>query len=307
MTRQDLTSAAALELRSISKTYGRGSNAKRAVSDVSLSVQCGEVYGFLGPNGAGKSTTIRMVLGLIRQTEGQALLFGSDVANRRGLRRVGSLVDGGAFYPFLSGRANLRVLARTQGVSEARIEELLERVDLRADGDRKVKAYSMGMRQRLGVAAALLNDPDLVILDEPTNGLDAAGIQDMRKLIRDLAKEGKAVFLSSHLLYEVEQVCDRIAVVSKGRLLQEATVQEILGNGQALRVEAEPIDEAARALEGHWTVERCVDFLKVTARRDEAPKIAQRLVEAHVNVFHLGADEQSLENIFLRMTKDDNV
>ena len=306
MTSPNSNSEPALELRGISKTYGRGSSAKRAVSEVSLTVRRGEVYGFLGPNGAGKSTTIRMALGLIRPTGGKALLFGCDVADRQGLRRVGSLVDGGAFYPFLSGRANLRVLARTQGHDDPRIEELLERVDLSSDADRKVKAYSMGMRQRLGVAAALLNDPDLVILDEPTNGLDAAGIQDMRKLIRDLANEGKTVFLSSHLLYEVEQVCDRIAVVAKGRLLKEAAVTEILGNSEALRIEAQPIDDAARALESGWRVERHDGYLRVTARRDDAPDIVRRLVKANVGVFRVGPDEQSLESIFLTMTKDDD-
>lgn len=191
----------ALELRDLSKTYGRGAKAKRAVSDVTLSVRCGEVYGFLGPNGAGKSTTIRMALGLIRPTSGEVRLFGSQVTDRDALGRVGSLVDGGTFYPFLSGRDNLRVLARTRGIDGRRIEEVLERVDLTRDAKRKFKSYSTGMKQRLGVAAALLDDPDLVILDEPANGLDAAGIQDMRKLIRALADEGKAVFLCSHLLH----------------------------------------------------------------------------------------------------------
>ena len=181
----------ALELRDVSKTYGRGATAKRAVRDVSLSVRTGEVYGFLGPNGAGKSTTIRMALGLIRPSSGEVRLLGRDVAERGALRLVGSLVDGGAFYPFLSGRDNLRVLARTHGADGAPIDALLERVDLSKDANRKVKGYSLGMKQRLGVAAALLNDPELVIFDEPTNGLDAAGILDMRTLIRGLADDGK--------------------------------------------------------------------------------------------------------------------
>lgn len=295
-----------LELRDLCKTYGRGSRAKRAVSDVSLSVRPGEVYGFLGPNGAGKSTTIRMALGLIRPTAGQVRLFGGEVGDRRGLQRVGSLVDGGAFYPFLSGRKNLRVLARTQGNDDSRIDALLERVGLREDAHRKVKAYSLGMRQRLGVAAALLNDPDLVILDEPANGLDAAGIQDMRELIRGLAREGKTVFLSSHLLHEVEQVCDRVAVVAKGHLLQEATVHEMLGNGNSLRIEAQPIEAAEAALKDRWGVERSDHGLRVNAGREDAPAILRCLVGANVDVFHLGTHEQSLETIFLTMTKDED-
>lgn len=296
----------ALELRDVSKIYGRGAAAKRAVSDVSLSVRRGEVYGFLGPNGAGKSTTIRMALGLIRPSGGEVRLFGRQIAERGALRFVGSLVDGGAFYPFLSGRDNLRVLARTRGVDDAPIDPLLERVELDKDAHRKVKGYSLGMKQRLGVAAALLNNPELVILDEPTNGLDAAGIQDMRTLIRGLADEGKAVFLSSHLLHEVEQLCDRIAIVAKGRLLREESVSAILGESEYLWIEAQPADVAERTLQADWMVTPEEGGLRVRAPRDDAPAIARRLVEAEVGIFHLGPHEQSLENIFLSMTQDDN-
>ena len=296
----------ALELRDVSKTYGRGATAKRAVRDVSLSVRTGEVYGFLGPNGAGKSTTIRMALGLIRPSSGEVRLLGRDVAERGALRLVGSLVDGGAFYPFLSGRDNLRVLARTHGADGAPIDALLERVDLSKDANRKVKGYSLGMKQRLGVAAALLNDPELVIFDEPTNGLDAAGILDMRTLIRGLADDGKAVFLSSHLLHQVEQLCDRVAIVAKGRLIREASVSEILSQGEDLWLEAHPEDLAIRTLQPDWAITQCEGGLQVKARREDAPAIARRLVEAGVAIFHLGLHEQSLENIFLSMTQDDD-
>jgi len=298
--------APALELRGIGKTYGRGDGGggggKRAVDDVSLSVRRGEVYGFLGPNGAGKSTTIRMALGLIRASQGEALLFGRPVADRTGLARTGSLVDGGTFYPFLSGRDNLHVLARTQSNRTADIDGVLARVDLAADAGRKFKGYSTGMKQRLGVAAALLNEPDLVILDEPANGLDAAGIQDMRGLIRGLAAEGKAVFLSSHLLHEVEQICDRVAIVSKGRLVRESTVSALLGRGEALRIEAEPRDAAIAALQGRWPVEAVADGLRVAASRAEAPEIARLLTAAGVDLFTIGPDDRSLEDIFLSMT-----
>jgi len=296
------TEPPALELIGLGKTYGRGIGAKRAIDDVSLSVRRGEVYGFLGPNGAGKSTTIRMALGLIRPTDGEVLLFGRPVADRTGLARTGSLVDGGTFYPFLSGRDNLRVLARTQGNRSADIDGVLARVDLANDARRAFKGYSTGMKQRLGVAAALIADPDLVILDEPANGLDAAGIQDMRGLIRGLAADGKAVFLSSHLLHEVEQICDRVAIVDRGRLVREATVDALLGRGQALRIEAEPRAAAIAALGQRWPVEPIADGLRVTATRADAPAIARLLIGAGIDLFAIRPDDQSLEAIFLTMT-----
>lgn len=298
------TGIPALELRDVGKTYGRGSGAKVAVSGISLSVRCGEVYGFLGPNGAGKSTTIRMVLGLIQPSAGDIAVFGQKVGKTDALMRVGSLVDGGAFYPFLSGRDNLRVLARTRGHDERAIDGLLERVDLDRDARRKVKGYSLGMKQRLGVAAALLNDPDLVILDEPTNGLDAAGIQDMRTLIRGLARDNKAVFLSSHLLNEVEQLCDRVSIVANGRLLREAPVREMLGRADTLLVKAEPAEAAAQALRGDWEVEIVDGTLRVRAGQADAPAVLRRLHAAQIDVFGLSADDRSLEDIFLTMTKD---
>lgn len=294
----------ALELNNLSKTYGRGAKAKRAVNDISLSVRCGEVYGFLGPNGAGKSTTIRMALGLIAPSEGSVRIFGRAITDREALSRVGSLVDGGTFYPFLSGFENLRVLAKTRGIGAGGIDAVLERVELQNDAKRKVKAYSTGMKQRLGVAAALLNDPDLVILDEPANGLDAAGIQDMRKLIRGLADEGKAVFLCSHLLHEVQQVCDRLAVVNKGQLIREAATGELLGESDVLIIEAEPLDTAAAALKGRWIVAQKNERLAVGAARSDAPEMIRLLIEAKVDVFKVVGDDRDLETIFLQMTKD---
>src|SRR5579875_842233 len=231
MTLSDISSTAAagapvLELVHLTKRFGRVT----AVQDVSLSVGAGEVYGFLGPNGAGKSTTIRILLRLIRPTAGEARLWGQDVRSHPGaLARVGSLVDGGTFYPFMTGRENLRVLGLTQGRrDDKRADALLEEVGLAGAADKRMKGYSTGMRQRLGVAAALLNDPELVILDEPANGLDVSGIGEMRALIRRLAREqGRTVFLCSHLLHEVEQVCDRVAIVDKGRMIREAAVADL--------------------------------------------------------------------------------
>jgi ABC-2 type transport system ATP-binding protein len=297
--------APVLELANLSKTYGRGDRGVQAVKDVSLTVGAGEVYGFLGPNGAGKSTTIRMLLGLISPTGGEVRLFGEDPrANASALKRVGSLVDGGAFYPFLTGRQNLDVLARTHGGGSERIDPLLDQVGLANDANRKVKGYSTGMRQRLGVAAALLNDPDVVILDEPVNGLDAAGIQEMRALIRGLAAEhGKTVFLSSHLLHEVQQVCDRVAIVSKGEVVREATIADLLRQDDGLRIEATPVDVAEAALEGKWAVERSGDALVVRATRAEAPEVVRRLIGAGAELFQLVPEQRNLEEVFLSITQ----
>ncbi|MES2445092.1 MAG: ABC transporter ATP-binding protein [Pseudomonadota bacterium] len=293
-----------LEIAELSKTYGRRAGGVRAVQNVSLTVRAGEVYGFLGANGAGKSTTIRMLLGLITPTSGSIRLFGQDLRFGQPSRRLGSLVDGGAFYPFLSGRRNLDVLARTQGLGPERIDALLAQVGLEKDGKRKVKGYSTGMRQRLGVAAALLNDPDLVILDEPANGLDAAGIQEMRGLIRSLAEDqGKTVFLSSHLLNEVQQVCDRIGIIDRGVLIREDTVAGILKTEESFRIVATPLEAARAALAGTWPCETEGDALQVRAATAEAPEILRRLVAAKVDVFSLAPHQRTLEEAFLAITQ----
>lgn len=297
----------AIELASLSKTYGRGGRAVPAVRDVTISVAAGEVYGFLGPNGAGKSTTIRMLLGLITPSAGSVRLLGRDLHRDPGvLRRVGSLVDGGNFYPFLSGRRNLEVLARTQGDGLARIDGLLDQVGLARDGRRRVKDYSTGMRQRLGVAAALLNEPDIVILDEPANGLDAAGIQEMRVLIRGLAEEhGKTVFLSSHLLHEVQQLCDRVAIIGKGAVMRESTIADLLRRDDGFRVEAAPIEAAEAALSTRWVCARAGPALLVKATREEAPDMVRRLVGAGVEVFAVAPEQRNLEEVFLSMTQQE--
>lgn len=292
-----------LEISGLSKTYGRRAGGVKAVQDVSLSVRAGEVYGFLGANGAGKSTTIRMLLGLITPSSGAIRLFGQDLRHGQPSRRLGSLVDGGAFYPFLSGRRNLEVLAKTQGLSPDRIDPLLAQVGLEGTSKRKVKGYSTGMRQRLGVAAALLNDPDLVILDEPANGLDAAGIQEMRALIRSLAEDqGKTVFLSSHLLNEVQQVCDRIGIIDRGVLIREDTVDGILATEERFRIVATPIEAARAALADNWPCGMEGDALNVHAGNADAPEIVRRLVAAKVDVFSMAPYQRTLEEAFLAIT-----
>lgn len=206
----------------------------QAVKNVTLQVREGDVYGFLGPNGAGKTTSIRVMLGLIGPTGGHARVFGYDIRRdfKLAIREVGAFVEGPAFYPYMSGRKNLRIFGRISGgVSESRIGEALELVGMARRGDHKVKGYSQGMRQRLGIALALLHRPRLLVLDEPTNGLDPQGMREVRNLIRRIRDEERTtIFLSSHLLGEMEQLCDRIGIVSRGELVREGSMEDLLGS-----------------------------------------------------------------------------
>jgi ABC-2 type transport system ATP-binding protein len=221
----------AVQTTALSKRYGNG---VLAVDRLELRVRRGEVYGFLGPNGAGKTTTLKMLLGLIRPTSGQATVMGLPPGDPAGLARVGALVESPSFYPYLSGRDNLRVVAHSCGLSKARVEAALEEVDLGGRARDAFQTYSLGMKQRLGVAAALVKEPDLLILDEPTNGLDPQGMVEMRHLIRELGRGERTVLLSSHLLNEVEQICDRVGVIVNGRLVAEGTVEEVRGRAAAV-------------------------------------------------------------------------
>ena len=298
----------AIRTEGISKTFGRGKKQVQAVRGLALEVGAGQVYGFLGPNGAGKTTTIRMLLDLIRPSTGRAFLFGQDPRQTPAvLNRVGAIVEGAAFYPFLTGRKNLEVLARTGDCYDAaRIERLLAQVSLSDRADRKVSAYSTGMKQRLGLAAALLNDPDLLILDEPTNGLDPAGIQEIRHFIRDLAdNQGKTIFLSSHILAEVEQVCDRVAIINHGQQVIEGPVADLLAaQSSTVRVEVGPLAKAADVLRERWPVELNGQWLTVQARREAIPEIVRRLVGAEIDIYQVTAQRQTLEDYFLNVTQE---
>ena len=259
-----------VETQDLGKRYGERIV---AVDGLNLEVRRGEVYGFLGPNGAGKTTTLRMLLGLIRPTTGAALVLGARPGTPEGLGRVGALIETPTFYPYLSGRDNLRVLARYAGVSETRIATVLEEVDLTARAGDRFRTYSLGMKQRLGIAAALLKDPELLILDEPTNGMDPVGIAEMRPFIRSLGRGDRTVLLSSHLMSEVEQVCDRVGVISHGRLVGEGTVDELRGR-EGLWVRAEPLGEAERllgSLRGVDEVARDDGGLRIAAEPAAAP------------------------------------
>jgi ABC-type multidrug transport system ATPase subunit len=289
-----------IQTSALTKRYGD----VLAVDRLALRVRRGEVYGFLGPNGAGKTTTLRMLLGLVRPTSGSAAVLGGAPGSPESLARIGAMVEAPAFYPFLSGRDNLRVLTRYAGVAADRIDVVLDEVDLLPRAGDRVAGYSMGMKQRLGVAAALLKDPELLILDEPTNGLDPAGMAEMREFIRSLGRDRRTVVLSSHLMGEVEQVCDRVGVIRDGALVAEGTVEELRGRA-GLRVRAEPLSAAARVIgevPGVEAVTRVDGVLDVMVDPAQAAAINRVLVEAGLDVSELYSAKASLEDVFLELT-----
>lgn len=291
----------AIESHGLTKRY---SERVVAVRNLNMGVNRGEVYGFLGPNGAGKTTTLRMLVGLIRPTSGSATTLGERPGSPLALGRVGALIEGPAFYPYLSGRDNLSVLARYARVPEQQIDRALRRVDLLERAKDRFGNYSLGMKQRLGVAAALLKDPELLILDEPTNGLDPAGMADMRALIRSLGQEGRTVLVSSHLMNEVEQVCDRVGVIREGTLVAEGTLDELRGR-EGLRLRAEPLDEARRLVATFEGVEQVAvvdNSLRIVADPAAAPAINRALVGAGVAVSELWRERSTLEQVFLELT-----
>jgi ABC-type multidrug transport system ATPase subunit len=292
-----------IETRDLSKRYGEG---LLAVDRLELRVRRGEVYGFLGPNGAGKTTTLRMLLGLVRPTSGTATVLGAPPGAPEGLARIGSMIEGPGFYPYLTGRDNLRIVARYARVPETRIDAALDEVELAGRADDRLATYSQGMKQRLGVAAALLKEPELLILDEPTNGLDPAGMAAMRSLIRRLGQGNRTVLISSHLMTEIEQICDRVGVIRGGSLVEEGTVDDLRGRAR-LQVRAEPLDRARRVLGDLPEVERVAvsdGTLRVATDPAGAAAINRALVEAGIAVSELRVERASLEDVFLELTKE---
>jgi ABC-type multidrug transport system ATPase subunit len=293
-----------IETQGLTKRYGGG---VLAVDSVDLSVRRGEVYGFLGPNGAGKTTTLRMLVGLIRPTSGTAAVAGHSPGAPAGLSRIGSLIESPGFYPYLSGRENLRVVADLNGLDRTRVEEVLDVVELRSRAERKFGTYSTGMKQRLGVAAALLKDPELLILDEPTNGLDPQGMAEMRKLIKEIGHGDRTVLLSSHLLGEVEQICDRVGVISKGRLVRQSTVQALLGE-EGVLVRAQPIDRAEELLTrmfGPEVISRQDGAIHLQTKPARSGEINRQLMNAGIGVSELRPFERSLEEVFFQLTGEE--
>ncbi len=298
--------SAALRTDGLTRRFG----ARTAVDRVSLRVEEGDIYGFLGPNGAGKTTAIRCILGLIRRDAGEVRIFGEahPVRQRRG---VGAVVETPAFHPGLSGRANLRRAAAYAGAPAEDVERVLALTGLADRAGDRVRAYSLGMRQRLGIARALLGRPRLLVLDEPTNGLDPRGMHDVRRLLARLAaEEGLTVFISSHLLAEVQQLCNRVGILHRGRLVAEGAVDALLsglGEGRAVEVEVTARDpERARAvaegLAGVTVLPAGAGRLRLRLDGLDAAELNRALVEAGVAVSALVPVEHSLEDLFLRLT-----
>lgn len=301
-----MSTESVIETENLTRRYG----ARLAVDGLNLRVARGEIFGLLGPNGAGKTTTIAMLLGLVRPSAGRALVLGHDVQADpvAALRRVGAMIETPAFYPYLSGYDNLRVLALAGGLPEARIAATLEAVELTDRARDRVRVYSQGMRQRLAIAAALLPDPELIILDEPTNGLDPAGTAEIRALIRRLAAGGRTIVLCSHILSEVEQLCGRVAILKAGRLAAEGAVAELLRRegGLRLRVESDPARAAALLAALPWVraVEQRDGALLVDAPVERAAELNAYLTRAGVAVAEIGVHTSNLEQFFLEVTGD---
>jgi ABC-2 type transport system ATP-binding protein len=281
-----------------------------AVAGLDLAVPAGGVHGFLGPNGSGKTTTIRMLLGLARATRGTMRLFGSEVprALPEVMDRIGAVVESPKFLPNFTGRQNLQLLARTLGTPGERVDEAIERVRL-AERDRdRYKSYSLGMKQRLAIAATLLKQPSLLILDEPTNGLDPAGIREIRDTIRDLSQSGVTVLLSSHILAEVQQVCTSATIIGNGRMLASGTVEDLLRSGtSSYRVGVSDPDAAARVLsEAGFVVSRSTHGLEIGTERPGSD-LARALAAHDIWVDSLVPIRQDLESFFLELTADDTL
>jgi ABC-2 type transport system ATP-binding protein len=296
-----------IEMEGLRKEYRRVRGRRTvAVDGLDLAVPQGGVFGFLGPNGAGKTTTIRCLLGLVRPTGGRCRLLGHEPNDlHRVIGRVGSIVESPTMYPRFSGRRNLELLGKISGIGRARVAEALEEVGLAERADDQVKTYSLGMKQRLGIAGALLKDPDVLILDEPANGLDPAGIVEVRELMRRLGREGRTVFVSSHILGEVQQTADRVAILARGRSVAVGPVKEVLSAGHAagLLVRLDDVPAGLRIL-GEAGIEARVDdgVIKVGLPPAEAARVTRTLADRGLYLTELRADEADLETVFLELT-----
>lgn len=294
-----------LQTEDLKKYFSRGG--VKAVDGVNLSVQRGEVFGFLGPNGAGKTTTIGMILGLLHSTSGSVTVLGQPVTptHTTPLRAVGALVGAPALFPYLSARDNLGLIARLDGpAAEERITSTLALVGLTEAADRKAGKYSTGMKQRLGLALALIRAPQLLVLDEPSNGMDPGGMRDLRDLLRKLADQGMTVFLSSHLLHEVEQLCDRVAVLNKGKIVAQGPVQTLLNNQKVVRVRVpSPAEAAAFLLTLPGVTKVQPNGTTVTVSGPASDAVVAHLVAHGIIPSEVTQGQEDLENLFLELTQ----
>jgi len=294
-----------LKTEALTKQYGR----RKVVDDLSLSVERGDIFGFLGQNGAGKSTVIRLALGLVRPTRGRVLLFGHDMGRHplKALGRVGAIVEAPAFYENFSGYHNLRIFAAMSGGAERKqIEQSLELVGLQERGRDKVLTYSHGMRQRLGIAQALLPHPEFIILDEPTDGLDPQGIHEIRLLLPRLRDElGLTIMLSSHLLFEVERICNRVAIIDGGRLLYQGAIENLVSGERLVKITVEPLEEACSLLSRELAISvsrNGSNSLYLRMRDEDIPRMNALLVANKIKVMELAPQRATLEEVFLTLT-----
>jgi ABC-2 type transport system ATP-binding protein len=298
------TGSPAIVARGLTKRFGDVT----AVHDLSFEVRPGKVTGFLGPNGAGKSTTLRMLLGLVRPTEGDATILGMPYGSLdRPIRTVGAVLETASFHPLRRGRDHLRVLAATSRIPVTRIDEVLEQVGLTGAASRKTGKYSLGMRQRLGLAAALLGDPSVLILDEPANGLDPQGIRWLRELLQGFASRGNAVLVSSHLLSEMAQMANDIIVIHRGRLIRQGTVDELIDRGSVLRVASPQADRLATALEADGMEIQHDGEGRLTVRGGTADRVGTLAFAAGIPLLELASEQATLEDAFLDMTNEEEV
>jgi len=290
-------------LRKVFRT--RKGRPRVAVRDLDLAVPAGGVHGFLGPNGSGKTTTIRMLLGLARATSGSMRLFGQDVPHHLPdvIGRIGAVVEAPKFSPMFTGRQNLLLLSRSIGAPDSRVDQALDTVSLTGRDRDRYKGYSLGMKQRLAIAATLLKDPDLLILDEPTNGLDPAGIREIRETIRSLGAEGVTVLLSSHILAEVQQVCDSATIIGNGRMLASGLVEDLIGTSTSYRVGVEDLDRGARILADAGHTVRAENRMLVVDTQHSPTEITRTLADAGLYLSELVPLRADLESVFLELTQ----
>lgn len=298
-----------LDIKNVEKSFGK----KKIIKNINLKVNSGEVFGFLGPNGAGKSTTIKMILGLLSIDSGNILINGYDIKKEyeKALMYIGGIVENPDMYGYLSGLDNLKLHARIYNIDDQKIDDTVKLVGLEARIKDKVSKYSLGMKQRLGVALALLHSPKILVLDEPTNGLDPAGIRNLRDILKNLAHEkGTCVFVSSHLLSEMQLMCDRVAVIDSGKIIKVETLQNVLENvsnndESIYQIETDSIDSAEKFLEGKYkyNIDKEKNILNVYVTRLEVPNVIKLLVQNDVKIYDIERQKQSLEDAFINITK----
>jgi ABC-2 type transport system ATP-binding protein len=292
-----------LSIRNLNKRYGK----LQAVKDVSLEIEKGNVYGILGPNGSGKSTTLGIVLNVVNKTSGDYSWFGGSMETHQALKKVGAIIERPNFYPYMSAKENLELVCKIKGINFSKVQEKLEIVGLIDRQNSNFKTFSLGMKQRLAIASALLNDPEILILDEPTNGLDPQGIHQIRDIIKLIASQGTTILLASHLLDEVEKVCSHVLVLQKGEILYSGKVEGMANSGTFYELQADDNEAIIKALQNHPEVEKLekvYDKVWVYTKSDmNAGEINKMLFEKNVCLTHLNKRKNSLEEQFLKLTE----